>query len=585
MAKWIRWPGLIAFFVISGLIALITIVFLDSWIKLAAEKGLEEVTGAEVNIAEVSHQFSPFGVTLSGIQLTDAANPQNNQLQASQISALVDLPPLLMRKVIIDELTVSGVQFNQPRASKGAVYRQPEASEQSQQTDLFADTQQELPSVDDVLANSPLKTTAAIDATEQAYAKHKASLEAQYAELPSKEKLQSYQERVKALTETDYKNPAELAKAKKAFDQLRAELKADKQKLNEFKQAVNAAQQDLTPKLAELKAAPGQDYDQLKAVVAGDSAAIGELTQAIFGEQAAQWSDYLLTAYQMLEPMLGGGSTEEKQQHLQGDWYDFSDTSHLPQFLVRKARISLQWQNEQIDSHWQDITHQHDKLGRATVFEVDSAASSLWQSLKLNGDFWLKAQGVDAKQNWQLVGLSLRDMPLLQQKKLQSELQKGLLSSSGKLAVAGSQLDGAGNIDLSQLSIEAKGENRMTNVIASTLSGLQNLTLDTQIGGSVQQPDLSVSSNLDSQLGNALLSNLGGDEKARLDELKQKLNDKIAGPLGQSGEQMNQLLDWQQLADGNLNSIEEMLNAKFKGALDKKKDELADKLKGKLFGD
>lgn len=585
MAKWIRWPGLIAFFVISGLIALITIVFLDSWIKLAAEKGLEEVTGAEVNIAEVSHQFSPFGVTLSGIQLTDAANPQNNQLQASQISALVDLPPLLMRKVIIDELTVSGVQFNQPRASKGAVYRQPEASEQSQQADLFAETQQELPSVDDVLANSPLKTTAAIDATEQAYAKHKASLEAQYAELPSKEKLQSYQERVKALTETDYKNPAELAKAKKAFDQLRAELKADKQKLNEFKQAVNAAQQDLTPKLAELKAAPGQDYDQLKAVVAGDSAAIGELTQAIFGEQAAQWSDYLLTAYQMLEPMLGGGNTEEKQQHLQGDWYDFSDTSHLPQFLVRKARISLQWQNEQIDSHWQDITHQHDKLGRATVFEVDSAASSLWQSLKLNGDFWLKAQGVDAKQNWQLVGLSLRDMPLLQQKKLQSELQKGLLSSSGKLAVAGSQLDGAGNIDLSQLSIEAKGENRMTNVIASTLSGLQNLTLDTQIGGSVQQPDLSVSSNLDSQLGNALLSNLGGDEKARLDELKQKLNDKIAGPLGQSGEQMNQLLDWQQLADGNLNSIEEMLNAKFKGALDKKKDELADKLKGKLFGD
>lgn len=585
MVKWIRWPGLIAFFVISGLIALITIVFLDSWIKLAAEKGLEEVTGAEVNIAEVSHQFSPFGVTLSGIQLTDAANPQNNQLQASQISALVDLPPLLMRKVIIDELTVSGVQFNQPRASKGAVYRQPEASEQSQQADLFAETQQELPSVDDVLANSPLKTTAAIDATEQAYAKHKASLEAQYAELPSKEKLQSYQERVKALTETDYKNPAELAKAKKAFDQLRAELKADKQKLNEFKQAVNAAQQDLTPKLAELKAAPGQDYDQLKAVVAGDSAAIGELTQAIFGEQAAQWSDYLLTAYQMLEPMLGGGNTEEKQQHLQGDWYDFSDTSHLPQFLVRKARISLQWQNEQIDSHWQDITHQHDKLGRATVFEVDSAASSLWQSLKLNGDFWLKAQGVDAKQNWQLVGLSLRDMPLLQQKKLQSELQKGLLSSSGKLAVAGSQLDGAGNIDLSQLSIEAKGENRMTNVIASTLSGLQNLTLDTQIGGSVQQPDLSVSSNLDSQLGNALLSNLGGDEKARLDELKQKLNDKIAGPLGQSGEQMNQLLDWQQLADGNLNSIEEMLNAKFKGALDKKKDELADKLKGKLFGD
>ena len=65
MQKLIRWPGLIAFFVITGLIAAIVILFLDFWIKLAAEKGLESSTGAEVNIAQVTHTFSPFGVTLT----------------------------------------------------------------------------------------------------------------------------------------------------------------------------------------------------------------------------------------------------------------------------------------------------------------------------------------------------------------------------------------------------------------------------------------------------------------------------------------------------------------------------------------
>ena len=57
MRNIIRWPGLIAFFVISGLIAAIVIIFLDIWIKLAAENGIAEATGAEVNIAEVSHTF------------------------------------------------------------------------------------------------------------------------------------------------------------------------------------------------------------------------------------------------------------------------------------------------------------------------------------------------------------------------------------------------------------------------------------------------------------------------------------------------------------------------------------------------
>ena len=58
MQNIIRWPGLIAFFVITGLIALISLVFLDTWIRLALVHSLEQSTGAEVNIAEVEHQLS-----------------------------------------------------------------------------------------------------------------------------------------------------------------------------------------------------------------------------------------------------------------------------------------------------------------------------------------------------------------------------------------------------------------------------------------------------------------------------------------------------------------------------------------------
>ena len=107
MKNIIRWPGLITFFIISGLIAAIVIVFLDFWIKLAAENGIAQATGAEVNIAEVSHTFSPFGITLAQIQLTDPKQPSHNQVQASKIVARIDLAPLLLRKIIIDDLTIT----------------------------------------------------------------------------------------------------------------------------------------------------------------------------------------------------------------------------------------------------------------------------------------------------------------------------------------------------------------------------------------------------------------------------------------------------------------------------------------------
>ena len=41
MKNIIRWPGLIAFVLITGSIAAIIILFFDFWIKLAAQKGLE----------------------------------------------------------------------------------------------------------------------------------------------------------------------------------------------------------------------------------------------------------------------------------------------------------------------------------------------------------------------------------------------------------------------------------------------------------------------------------------------------------------------------------------------------------------
>ncbi|MFB1034363.1 MAG: TIGR03545 family protein, partial [Sinobacterium sp.] len=339
MKSIIRLPGLVAFFVVVGLIATVSILFMDYWIKLAAEKSLAEMTGAEVNIGSVEHTFLPFGITLNRIQLTDPQAPQTNQLEAQTVTAKIDLAPILLRKLIIDNLTISGLQLCSLRDAKGDVYRVP-TEDTNQAEDIFTDIKN-IPSVDDILAKSPLKTTKAIENTQAVYAKHAEVLQQQYAALPAKEKLADYQSRIKTLTETDYKDPIQLALAKKEFDTLKEEILKDKKLLSDFKQSVDQAKNELSPQLVALKAAPGQDYAQLKSLVAGDADAINDVTTLVFGEQIGHWSQYALAAFEVVGPMLKAqGKAEDKQLGYAGKWISFDDTSYLPDLWIKKAQIS-----------------------------------------------------------------------------------------------------------------------------------------------------------------------------------------------------------------------------------------------------
>ena len=585
MTQIIRWPGLIAFALLSSLITGVFFLFLDLWIKLGVIEVLEKSTGAEVNIANVSHTLSPFGVSLQGLQITDPKQPSHNQLQIAQAHAQIYLTPLLQRKVIIENLTVSELRFAQPRAAIGEVYRQPDETATQGLKQLLPE-QPELPSVDELLAKSPLKTTKAIEEIQQVYRQNEQQLTQLYQQLPDKTKLISYQTRIKALTDTDYKDPQELLTAKKSFDKLREELGQEQQKINDFQQAALTAKETMSVKMAELKAAPNQDYLQLKALMSGDAAAINNITGMVFGQQATLWSQYLLSAYQIAAPLLGNKQAEEQQQDLrsEGRWLEFSDNQALPEFLIKNAEISLNWQDETIESHWKNITNEHDKIAQPTLFTINSTSSKLWQSLKIDGDLWLKDNGIKAQQKWSLQGLVLSDLALLDEEKLTSAIETALMSSNGTVAIDENLINGSGSIDLSQLAISAKGSNKLTTTIANTLSQLNSMHIQTQVKGNFSAPELSFTSDLDKEFTRAMLTNLTGEQQAQLQTIKQTLTAKIQSPLTDSNKQISQWSNWQELSNGSQNQIKDMLTAQFSNQLDKQKDKLKNFLKNKFSG-
>ncbi|WP_164084649.1 TIGR03545 family protein [Alteromonas flava] len=547
-------------------------LFADWLIKTIAEEEIGKAYGAEVNIGAVSHSLFPTTITFSDIQLTDPIQPTTNKVAVQQAFADVEFGPLLSKKLIANEVNIDGVAFGTARASAGAVYRQPEPA-----GNFGFPSLEDVPSVDELLQNSPLKTTAAVTQAQQTVQKHEAILKEQFEALPSKARIDEYKAQIKALQAQDLKDPQAMLQAKNQFDQLKEQIRADKTQLESFTTAVQAAKEDLSAAKTALSQASKEDYQLLQGLVGGDQAALAQITQSLFGEKAAQYTQYITLAIQTLAPMLSGESAaEETPKEIPADG--------LPNVWIKQARASVLVNGESIASEWRNITDQHALVNGPTEFVIDAAQSALWQVFSTSGQFAVTADGVNAEQQWSIKGINLKDLNLSDSQRMSAQILSALATTTGQLSVINSQLDGTGSIDLAQLSMALTGSDDFTSAVASAMDDISALSMRLNLSGDLQSPNFSLRSDLDRQLMSAIATSFSQDETGKLAELRNKLEAKTADSLGDTSGLLSQLTGWQDQTAGQSATLNELLAAPLNNAVEKKKNELLDKLKGKLGG-
>ncbi|TVZ37978.1 uncharacterized protein (TIGR03545 family) [Alteromonadaceae bacterium 2753L.S.0a.02] len=586
MNKIIRWPGLIAFFVVAALLIGVPVLFLDSWIKLGIESAAGKALGAEVNVASVSHTWSPFGLSLHDVQFTDPEKNTHNKLAFESLRTDISLMPLLDRKIIIDHLQIQGVKFDTQRSKPGKIFIKTEAQTEAVAAESSG-TGKSMPNIDvaALLKKTPLKTTDAAATVSKLGSASKTQLTQQFEALPDDQALKNYQKQIQAILDKEVKTPAQIAEAKKELDAVKKSLRAEQQKLKDFSGSVSGASGDLKHSLSELAAAQKQDYDLLKGLVAGDSAAIDNLTDAIFGMKLKSWADNLLAAYKLVAPLLqGGGEEAPKRERLAGDWVSFTEDEPLPDILIREADVSVSYLQSEFTSFWKDLTNDHATLGRPTTYGIDSNKTSGWQALKVDGSFKLLATGLTAVQSWDLKGVTLADVELSQSQSLTSSLQQALLNSVGKIDVVDNKLRGKGDIKLVDMLLKASGNGKTSEKIASFLGDLSTLDITTTISGFLKKPQFGFASDLDSQLAKQLSKTVDAAAQKKLAELKSQI---AANASPAQAEAAAELASWENLndiAEGKTDAVEEMLQAQLNSAVDKEKDKLKNDLQKKLFG-
>lgn len=580
----IRWPGLAAFLIIVGLLVTFSWLLLDTIIKWSLESSLGTLNGAEVNIESVEHTWVPLGVRIEQIQVTDPATPTMNRVVIGAVEGTMNVEQLLLGRLHFENVVSTGIRVQQPRESEGDVYQAPNREDlEGWAKQGLAALDLEVPSTDKVLERMELKTPAAVSEAEQVFAVQKERVNDARSQLPSEDKIKEYEAKVKALTESEIETPQELVAKREEFAALKEEFEKDKAALVSFKETVTDAVEQLQTQFDAVKDAPAQDMARVQELMQLNSAGLTEITALLFGDQARVWSNYMLLAYEQLAPMLARSADAAaiKPQRGEGVWFSFTGANAPPDFLIKLADTEFAFGETILDVQWNNITHQHEQLGQPTTFRARADNTQLWSSFNLNGELALGADGVDARQQWQLKGVKLDNLALSESSEFAASIVAALLDSEGSVALRDSALDGDATIRLADMQVNANAENRWAQVVASALQSLTRLDIQTSIAGSMTQPTLSLRSDLDRQLGSALKTAALQEVEPELASLRAKLQEQSGGFLGENEEELSELVGLLTTAENREARLQELLEAKIQNKLE---DQVKDRLKGLLNG-
>ncbi len=129
-AKYVRKVGV-------GLAVLLVVGFFagshflqNTTIKRYATDTLTKANGAEVDLEDLDISVLGASVSAAGLQVTDAQKPTQNQVAVEKITADASVLDLLLGRLVLENVELTGVAFNQSRETPGKVLETPAKEEE-----------------------------------------------------------------------------------------------------------------------------------------------------------------------------------------------------------------------------------------------------------------------------------------------------------------------------------------------------------------------------------------------------------------------------------------------------------------------
>lgn len=518
MKRWIRPQGIIIFLVLVVLIVIVSFVLSGTIVERGIEKAGTAVVGAKVDVDHARLSLSPLGLTVTGVQVTNPKRPMENTVQADRIAFNMDPGALLRRKLLVEEMAVKGLAFNTPRKRSGAVARRVRSKGQGDSDSGLRLPALKTPPVSEIIAKEDLLSIQRSNALKENAAAAQKSVDDALASLPDKAKVEEYRKRLDILLSAKGLSKARIEEAKT----LQKEIRNERDKVKAAEDKATASIGTLKAQLKEARGSVNKDIDMLMDKYALTPGGIANITRTLFGDAAGVWADRGVQALKLLSYIPSRSQVDpEKTRAPRGKGVDvpLRDEMTLPDLWVKKADLSVTIPAGVISGEALNISSDQVLLKKPSTFKVSGQDLKGGATLTASGtlDRTVPAEPKDeVKLNYG--GWSVADLKLSESENLPVTLRKGLGTVDGSVIMRGEGLEGSVQIDLASVVLEAGGSEgtSLASAMRTALKGVQKFSVTADVGGTLDDPKIRLSSDLDALLKD-VVGQAGKEEAAKLE--------------------------------------------------------------------
>jgi len=579
MKKWIRWQGLFVFIGLSLVVTIFWLIFIDGIVKRTIESYGTRAVGAKVDLADADLKLFPLGLTLEGLAVTNPDKPMENIVEISRTALLLDPLQLLRRKVIVDEMSLTGIRINTPRKTSGAVKTpKPKESQQASRkssTDFCGSIS--LPAIDSldiqkILAGEKLESLEMIQKLQNELQGENNNWQKRLQELPGKEKFDDYRSRIEKLKSGPAGFGGGLLGSLGDLTSLQKEIQADLDSLKNAQKQFDQVKAGFGAQVQQVAAAPLKDIERLKQKYALSPQGLDNLGKLVLGQKvcgglqkAADWYERVKFVLNRPKP-----KSEKKQevrpQRGAGTFVRFKETTPLPDFLIRRARASFVIEAGELSGKIDNITPDQDILGQPLSFVFSGEKLKALQALKLEGSInRIDPQNPMDRISLQVKEYKLQNASLSSSADLPVTLKEGLADIDLQAKLEGGSLNGNLTAGVKSASLgvaEGAGKGPVLGAIGSALAQLSGFNVKVDVSGPLNDYTIRLTTDLDQALKSAAGKMIQQQAEKFEKELKTAVLAKAGGPLDQLKTDQNglnaigsQLADRLKLGSGLLGSV------------------------------
>lgn len=529
----IRWQGVIPLVLVVGIVVVVWRLLLPGIIARIASEAGTKALGTQVDVTGVEVGLSDARLTIGRVQIADPFDTTRNLLDAGPMTLDLALVPLLEQKAVVESLVVAESRWRTvrdvpARSVQGASFARSVMAEVRRFTKQVSVPPLKLLPLDTVkslvLDPSQLKSVKAAKAVLATADSLEAALTAEVQALKVQETIDAG---TALVTRLQKESPRSLGinGTRQAISDVRAltqRVEATKRGVEGVITKARAGADTLKASVRRVDLARKADYAFARSLLTLPSFEGPDFSNALFGEVSIARFEQALYYAQLAEQWIPPGlkpreDAGPERLRMSGTTVHFPKEktypkAHIKRALVRFAMADGAGRPTRYRLAVRDATTEPALVGAPLVASVvREAAGSGVSTLSL--DAVIDHRGATSRDSVAiraggvaLPGLTLPGLPM--------RLEPGTGSSALHVARRGTALSARWNLDAPKVtwavdSAALASRNALERVAVDVLRGVPRLTLEALLSGTMADPSMRVSTNLDDAIAGRMRQMLG----------------------------------------------------------------------------